>query len=127
MARESGVTVPGSLFWRVHGIGEWKLFLPWGVLDEACVCGLAAWRCEEQLGGSEEGRLCVCSVCQMMSAGLGPSLDSYAVLCEQPQTSSDECLAQLLNQNLPTWKCFPLICSSAVAETNSSVPLLSPQ
>lgn len=44
-ARESGVTVPASLFWSMHGIEEWKLFLPWGVLDEACVCGLAARRC----------------------------------------------------------------------------------
>lgn len=44
-ARESGVTVPGSLFWSMHGTEEWKLFLPWGVLDEACVCELTAWRC----------------------------------------------------------------------------------
>lgn len=119
-ARESAVTVPGSLFWNVHGIGEWELFLPWGLLDEACVC-------EEQLGDAEERRLCACPLCQMMSAGLGSSLCSCTVLCEQPQTSSDECLAQLLNQNQPLQKCFLLICSSAVAETNVSVPLLSPQ
>jgi len=111
----------GSLLWSMHRIGEWKLFLPLGVLGKACVyvCTCmwrAAWEC---WGGK--------MVCKMMSAGLGPTLCSCTVLCGQSQTSSDECVAQLLYQSLPIQKCFPLICSSAVTETNASVPLLSPQ
>lgn len=83
--------------------------------------------CEEQLGDAEEGRLCACSLCQKMSAGLDCSLCRCTVLCAQPQTSSDECLAQLLYQNPPIRKCSLLICSSAVAEANISAPLLSPK
>lgn len=68
----SGVTVPGNLFWNVHGTGEWKLFLRGEFWVKPVY--VYAHVCEEQLGDAEEGRLCACSLCQKMSAGLGSTL-----------------------------------------------------
>lgn len=67
---------------------------------------------------------CASSSSQKVPAGQGPGLCRCTVLCGQVQTSSGEHSAQLLWQNLPTWKHFLLIYSSAVAETIVAIPLL---
>lgn len=54
-------TVSSSLFWSMHGTGEWEVWaedVGW-LLGAVHVCG-------EQFGDAEEGRLCACSLCHQM-------------------------------------------------------------
>lgn len=54
-------TVSSSLFWSMHGTGEWEVWaedVGWP-LGAVHVCG-------EQFGDAEEGRLCACSLCHQM-------------------------------------------------------------
>lgn len=117
--------------WRVEvtlwqpffGTGEWefvheeysaKLVYGCWLPGDVCVC-------EEEIGDTEDGMLCLLFVSEDACCR-GPGL--CFVLCGQAQTSSGEHSAQLLCQNLPTWKHYLLIYSSAVAETIVIISLL---
>lgn len=116
---KSGSYSLAAFFWN-WGVGfvheEYSAKLVYGCWLPGDVCV-----CEEEIGDTEDGMLCLLFVSEDACCR-GPGL--CFVLCGQAQTSSGEHSAQLLCQNLPTWKHYLLIYSSAVAETIVIISLL---
>lgn len=95
-ARESGVTVPGSLFWNMQGTWEWEVFLPWGKWTVASGYGFSAWRCTcvwRAVWGCW-GRKAVCLL-PVPQYALAVCMQDIWCRCGQSWTSCENCLALL--------------------------------